>query len=87
MNKTLNTALFLIIGTVINIVLMIGLMLLFLVVAGRLIGDSEAWPLIFMVSVFASIIGSFGLYTLLIRWVDRTFKLEKYIHPLFRKKR
>jgi hypothetical protein len=86
MNKKLNTALFILGATVVNILIMF-----ILVAAGILILTqvlpSEAAPglvqgLFLLVFVLA-IVGSFFIYNKLVKLVTKKIDMEKYFHPIF----
>jgi hypothetical protein len=90
MNKKLNTILFIIGGTVFNVlVTVITFLVLFIICSKLLIGriseDAYGWllPVIFV----ASIAASFFIYRLVIKIVTKKVDVEKYFNPLFVRKR
>ncbi len=87
MNKKLNTFLFIIGATLVNLIIMVGLFLLSLAVMINFSNpESPLVPLYIALIFIVSIGGSFLLYTLLMKKVMATFNLEQYLSPLFAKK-
>ncbi|MFA7371725.1 MAG: leader peptide processing enzyme [Sphaerochaetaceae bacterium] len=88
MGKKINTLLFIVIATILNIVLMIALFIGCLFLVTRFVNpESTMMPLIFGLIFLVSIGGSFVVYNLLIRWFSKKYSLEKYLSPLFSRKR
>jgi hypothetical protein len=85
MNKKTNTLLFILGGTVFNILVTILCFIILLVIYGRfftqLPEDSAAWilPVIFVVSIVAS----FLVYRLAIKIIMKKIDMEKYFDPIF----
>ncbi|MDA3834795.1 MAG: leader peptide processing enzyme [Spirochaetales bacterium] len=89
MNKKVNTALFIVAASVLNVVMMMVLFILALGVLGALLSEdtSPASAQFFMLLAFIfSIGGSYGLYTLLIQFISKKIDMEKYFHPVFRRR-
>lgn len=87
MNKKLNTLLFILGATVVNLTLMVLLLVLMLVLVGTLVPEDSSPALVQMLLLFAFLIaigGAFGIYTLLIKMVTKRVDMEKYFHPIFR---
>ena len=89
MNKKLNTVLFMLAGTVLNIVMMLFSFLVLLFLA-NLVLTPESNPtlkmVVFLLVVTLSVIGTFFLYSKMIRWINNKWSLDKYMLPLFGKK-
>ena len=90
MNKKTNTILFVIGGTLFNILVMIVSFLLLLVIYARVFfpllpESSGPWvmPIIFV----ASVVNSFFVYRLAIKILMKKVDMEKYIDPIFRSRR
>jgi len=83
MNKKLNTALFLIGATILNLVLMFVLIILGWVGIAAL----KLPPLLLIVVFLGSMVGSFLIYNQVIKFVSRKIDMEKYFLPLFRRRR
>jgi hypothetical protein len=85
MNKKLNTVLFLLAATVLNIFLILVLMLagLYLVgvVAGDSIGRNAAGFAFFAVFIFA-IGGSLFLYHRIVKLISKKIDMDTYFHPI-----
>lgn len=80
MNRRLNTILFLAVATLLNLVLMFGLFLLLLGLAGLLLpvrGDILG-PLLWILMFGLSVLGGFFLYRLIYRLYRRRVSMEKY---------
>ena len=82
--KKTNTAIFIILATILNVVLMIGFMVIGVVLLGRF-GDPESnlntmwWFLIFAGSVALSWL----IYNRLIKWYTKRVDMEKNFAPVF----
>jgi len=90
MNKKLNTILFMLGGTVLNVLLMLGLFLLFLYLGNLVLTpetDSNVKMLVFLLIIGFSVVGSFFLYSRIIKFISKKWNLEEYMHPLFSRKR
>ena len=86
MNKKLNTALFILGATVVNILIMIVLLVIGLAIIARLIpedggtGGQFAFLLVFLLSIA----GSFFIYNRVIKLISKKIDMDKYFHPIFR---
>jgi len=87
MSKKTNTLLFILGGTVFNILITVLSFLLLLLIYGKFIyqylsGTSSAWvlPIIFV----ASIVISFLVYRFAIRVIMKKVDMEKYFDPIFK---
>ena len=87
MNKKLNTFLFIIGGTIFNILITVIFFIVFLVIYGKFLfghisETGAAWllPLFFV----AAIILSFFAYRLAIKLLMKKVDMEKYFDPIFR---
>lgn len=90
MNKKLNTLLFLLVGTIVNIVIMLLLLVAFLYLIGHLFSGSSNGQIVTIVTLLAvmlSVVGSYLIYSRLIKFASKKWDMEKYIEPLFRRKR
>ena len=90
MNKKLNTILFLLIGTVVNIVVMLILLISFLYIIGLIFtpeSNSNLVTTVTLTAVMLSVVGSYFLYSRLVKIVNKKWDLEQWIEPLFRRKR
>ena len=92
MNRKLNTVLFLIGATLVNLSILVVLAL----IVGFLLGamyqkfgiDSRAMSLLAVILILTSaVFGTFFLYSRLIKWTMRKWNLDDYIEPVFRKRR
>jgi len=89
MNKKLNTILFMLGGTVLNVLLMLGLFLLFLYLGNMVLTpetDSNIKMLVFLLIIGFSVVGSFFLYSRIVKYISKKWNLEEYMHPLFSRK-
>ena len=77
-------------GTVLNVVLMLGLFVLFLFLGNKVLTPetgSNIKMLIFMLIIGFSVVGSFFLYSKIVKAITKKWKLEEYMHPLFSSKK
>ena len=86
MNKKTNTALFILAGTVFNILITIISFLVFLIIYTKFFHahsseNSLAWvlPVIFI----SSIIASFLIYRMVIKLIQKKVDMHKYFSPIF----
>lgn len=90
MNKKVNTLFFVLGATVFNIFLMILIMTLGLaaisIVAGESVSAGTA-QLLFFLLFFGSVGGAFLIYHQVIKLLSRKFDLDKYFHPIFKKRK
>ena len=89
MNKKANTALFIVLATLFNLVLMGLMVILTFAVVAALFSDSTG-PLVGTVGflvVGIPIVVSFLIYGVAMRWVQKRWNLEQYLHPIFRRRR
>jgi hypothetical protein len=90
MSSTGRMVLFFIGATVFNIALMVGLIAIFIIAIGLILGGNRS-PVLFQALLFAgfvaSIVLTFLIYGKVMKWVTVKFKLEKNIPQLFRKKK
>jgi hypothetical protein len=90
MNKKVNTALFILGATVFNLIVMALLILLglFLISLLPLQQASAGLSTVLMILVFfGSIVVSFLLYHKLVKYLSTKIDMDKYFHPIFRKKK
>jgi hypothetical protein len=90
MNKKVNTLLFVLVASVLNIVLIIILFLLILAAAGALLPESASnstVQLLMLGAFIISVVGSYTIYGMLIRLLSKRIDMDRYFHPIFRKKR
>ena len=89
MNKKLNTVLFMLGATALNLIILAALALLLVLLFGLAYRNIEevstglSW-LAIIVILFGSIAGTFFLYSRIIKWIVRRWKLDSYIEPIFR---
>jgi len=88
MNKKLNTVLFVVIGTLVNILLAIAFVVILLILASfakQWIGPAKGavLPFIVMLGIFIAMM----VYQRLTTWVIKKFDLEDKLDPLFTSRR
>ena len=86
MNKKINTLLFILGGTLFNVIIAVAsiilLYVLFTIICSRIFpGVSQEWC--FPASFIAGIVLSFFIYRLVLKFVTKKIDLEKYLDPLF----
>ena len=86
MNKTTNTIIFILVATVFNVILTIACFLVLLVLYSQILfpilpEESVAWalPILFVLSIVASLI----IYRLLIKLLMKKVDMDKYFNPIF----
>ena len=91
MNKKANTAVFILAATAFNLVLMIGMLIGSLAILAALSQDSELSQNMLSVIMFllfsASIVVSFLLYGLVMKWLQRKYNIQDKLHPIFGRRR
>jgi len=85
MNKKLNTAIFLVVATAVNIGIML-IVFVGLMVAVTLIArdNAQLMSVLYIVAFFLSIVATFFLYSLIMKLFQKKVDMEKYFHPIFR---
>ncbi|MDD7201324.1 MAG: leader peptide processing enzyme [Sphaerochaetaceae bacterium] len=84
----LNTILFMIFGTLLNLVLMVALFIICFVLIARFVpADSPAAPIAALFGFIISIAGSFFLYSMIVKKVTAKFHLESKMAPLFKRRK
>ncbi len=87
MNKKVNTILFILGATIVNIIVMAILFILCLVLIARFVNpESSLMPLWLGVMFLVSIGGSFFLYTFVMKRISAKFDMEKYLDPIFKRR-
>jgi hypothetical protein len=82
MNKTVNTILFMIIATLLNLLLIAGIFLILLFIFSYLMKEYNG-PLVsaaYIFSIIVAIGGGFFLYDRILRWSHSKWNWEKYIY-------
>ena len=86
MNKKLNTALFIIGASILNVILMIVLMTIGLAMISLVIPKNISPTVasgLFILVFLLSVAGSFFAYHKSIRFLSKKVNMEKYFHPIF----
>ncbi len=87
MNKKVNTVLFILAATIVNMIIMFALFLICLAILVNFTNpESSLFPLFIGLTFIVSIGGSFFLYTVLMKKIVAKFNLEHYLSPIFSKK-
>ena len=86
MNKKLNTVLFILAATTVNILIMIIIIVLGLMGIARLPENTQEsmGQILFILLFLVAIGGSFFAYHKLIGYLSKKIDMEKYFHPIFR---
>lgn len=88
MNKKANTAVFILIATVLNIVLMLALFLLSFILIARFVDpESSLLPLWLGLAFIVSIGGSFLVYSAVVKLISKKFNMEEHLAPLWTSKK
>lgn len=84
MSKKSNTVWFMLAATVLNIVLMLLLFVICFVLMARFTDPSSSLlPLWLGLTFLVSVGGSFFIYSKVIKWMNKKFKLEENLSPLW----
>lgn len=89
MNKKVNTLLFILAATIVNLIIMAILAIAgFLLLSVLPIGGSSGGikNILMIVVFFGAIVGSFFIYHALVKVISKRVDMDKYFHPIFRKK-
>jgi drug/metabolite transporter (DMT)-like permease len=87
-NKRLNTILFLIVASIMNLVIIALLLLIALFILDRFVNpESPLLGLYFGLAFLFSIGGSFYIYTFVIKSLTVRLRLEENLDPIFKQKR
>lgn len=90
MNKKVNTALFVVGATIINIVIMIALVIAGVIAIRLILGTNANRDLasgLTLLVFFVAIAGSFLIYHQIVKFISRHVDMERYFHPIFRPRR
>ena len=90
MNKKVNTLLFLVAASLYNIIIMILIIAILLFLVSRFLPQHTspaAASSIFIVAFILGIAGSFFIYHKTVRYLSRKIDMDKYFHPLFKKRK
>ena len=85
MNKKVNTVLFILGATVVNIGIMAVLVILGLVLLSKL--PAGFVPIGTVVIFFVAILGAFFIYHRLIKFISKRVNMDKYFDPIFKQRK
>ena len=86
-NRKLNSLLFIIGATALNLVIMVSLFAILALIYGRFLAsnfDQEASQIIIVLIFFLSVAGSYFFYHFFVKWLSHRVDMEKYFDPIFR---
>ncbi len=86
MNKKVNTAIFIIVATLLNLLLMILITGLLIFIVVQLVSPKYAM-IFFAIAFILGIALSFLAYSSIMKYISNRFDLDKYLHPIFNKNR
>ncbi len=90
MNKKANTFLFIIIATLFNIFVMLVLMVVFFTIPPILLRGqayTKVMPYLMPILFLAAIVSTFFIYNLIMKYVSKKIDMEKYFHPIFKRRK
>jgi len=88
MNKKVNTAIFLVVATTVNIGIMLVIFILLMVLVSVLAGENaNLAQTLYIVSFFAAIVATFFIYNVLIKFFQKKVDMDKYFHPIFKRRK
>ena len=90
MNKKFNTFLFLVAATLVNVIILIGIWLLFMVIFINVQPYLPLqWllkPILVILSIVVAILGTFFTYNRIMDLIIRKVDMDKYFHPILKAK-
>lgn len=90
MNKKLNSAIFILVATIVNVAIMIVVFLLLVFLHTRLLAPhipSEAGQIVFVFILVAAVVLTYLIYNALMRLFASKVDMEKYFDPLLQNRR
>jgi hypothetical protein len=87
MNKKLNTVLFILGATVVNILTMLIILFLGIFLIGKFLSEGAQESIgqfLFILVFLLAIAGSFFAYNRLIKYISNKIDMDKYFHPIFK---
>lgn len=91
MNKKLNTVLFILGATILNIVVMLLLMMIGLLIVTQIVGENPnpgTAQVLFLLVFAGSVAGAFAIYHRLIKVLSNKVDMDSHFYPIFgRRKR
>ena len=87
MNKKVNTAIFLLVATAVNIGIMLIIFIVLMVLVTMISGqNAQLAQALYIISFFAAIVATFFIYNVLIKFFQKKVDMDKYFHPIFKRK-
>ncbi len=84
MTNKKNTILFIIAGTIVNVIILLALLLIFIILDAKLFGNNDNGAMVFLiVGIIASWMLGMLIYQKLATWVITKWHLEDKLDPLF----
>lgn len=84
MTNKKNTILFIIAGTIVNVIILLALLLIFIILDAKLFGNNDNGAMVFLiVGIIASWMLGMLIYQKLATWVITKWHLENKLDPLF----
>jgi hypothetical protein len=84
-NKKVNTAVFLVAATAVNIGIMLVIFVALMVAVTVIARDNQQlMSVLYIVAFFLAIVATFFLYSLIMKLFQKKVDMEKYFHPIFR---
>ena len=90
MNKKLNTVLFILGASVLNVLLMLILMALGMILISLVLPENVSQGLasiLYILILVLSVAGSFFIYHRGIRFLSKKIDMDKYFHPIFKRRK
>lgn len=89
MNKKTNTAIFMVLATLLNLALLCVFFIIGFVLVGLFLNanpDSSMASVLILLVFLVSIILSFFIYSKVVKWINNRYNLEDKLDPIFGKK-
>ncbi len=90
MNKKVNTGIFILAASLLNIVIMIAIFVLVLSLLGMILPEDTSATVgqfILLFTFLGSIAGTYGIYSLIIKFISNKYDMDQYFHPIFKPKK
>ncbi len=89
MNKKVNTVLFILVATVVNIAIMMAILVGGMYLLGAALPEraqESAGQFLFIILFFVAIGGAFIIYNRIVRFLSKKIDMDKYFHPVFKRR-
>ncbi|MDC7218550.1 MAG: hypothetical protein PQJ59_01320 [Spirochaetales bacterium] len=89
MNKTVNTILFMVAATLLNLILISLIFLVLIYLFSQILSEESGTHVVtitYLFSIFVAVGGGFFLYHKIIGWINKKWPMDRYLHSRVREK-